>query len=78
MNTELTMSEEENFIRLMQYFAQYTEYSADRIEEVVHEIMDNPHIYPEYFNWLITSTVKKVGITKPVMNTILAVKLVQC
>jgi hypothetical protein len=47
---ELTMSEEENYIRLMQYFAQYTEYSADRIEEVVHEIMDNPHIYPEYFN----------------------------
>jgi hypothetical protein len=50
MNMELTMSEEEDFIRLMQYFAQYTEYSADRIEEVVHEIMNNPHIYPEYFN----------------------------
>jgi len=44
------MTEEENFIRLMQYFAQYTEYSADRIEEVVHEIMDNPTIYKEYFN----------------------------
>ena len=44
------MTEEENFVRLMQYFAQYTEYSADRIEEVVHEIMDNPTLYKEYFN----------------------------
>jgi hypothetical protein len=47
---ELTMSEEENYIRLMQYFAQYSEYSADRIEEVVHAIMDNPELYSEYFN----------------------------
>jgi len=25
------------------------------IEDQVHEIMDNPHIYPEYFNWLSTT-----------------------
>ena len=23
------------------------------IEDQVHEIMDNPQIYPEYFNWLM-------------------------
>ena len=45
----MIMNEEEKFIELMQYFAQYTEYSADRIEEVVHEIMDNPELYPDYF-----------------------------
>ena len=44
------MTEEERFTELMRYFAQYSEYSAVRIEEIVHEIMDNPHIYPEYFN----------------------------
>ena len=44
------MTEEEHFIRLMRYFAQYSEYSADRIEDIVHEIMDNPELYPEYFN----------------------------
>ena len=42
------MTEEENFVRLMQYFAQYTEHSADRIE-VVHGIMDNPTLYKEYY-----------------------------
>ena len=44
------MTEEENYIRLMQYFAQYSEFSATRIEEMVHEIMDNPELYPWYFN----------------------------
>ena len=37
------MTEEENFVRLMQYFAQYTEYSADRIEEVFMRSWTIPH-----------------------------------
>ena len=44
------MTEEENYIRLMRFFAQYTEHSADQIETLVHEIMDNPELYPDYFN----------------------------
>ena len=44
------MTEVENYIRLMRHFAQYTDYSAERIEEVVHEIMDNPPLYKEYFD----------------------------
>jgi hypothetical protein len=43
------MTEEEHFVRLMRYFSLYSEYSADRIEEIVHEIMDNPELYPDYF-----------------------------
>ena len=35
----------------MRFFAQYTEHSADQIETLVHEIMDNPELYPDYFNW---------------------------
>ena len=43
------MTEEEHFIRLMTYFSLYSEYSAERIEEIVHEIMDNPELYSAYF-----------------------------
>jgi len=50
-----------------------------------HDLMHIVYIYLDYFNeygsnyeWLITSTVRKVGIMKPVMNTILVVKLGQC
>ena len=46
----MIMNEEKKFIELMQYFAQYSEYSADRIEDIVHEIMDNPEVYPYYFS----------------------------
>ena len=44
------MTEEEHYVRLVQYFSMYTEFSATRIEEMVHEIMDNPEPYPAYFN----------------------------
>lgn len=47
------MTEAENYVRLVRYFSQYSEYSADRIEEVVHAIMDNPELYPEYFDWCL-------------------------
>ena len=78
MIMELTMSEEQRYEDIFTMLLMSGEYREQDIDTQVHEIMDNPHIYPEYFNWLITSTVRKVGITKPVMNTILAVKLVQC
>jgi len=43
------MTKEEQFVKLMRYFSLYSEYSANRIEEIVHEIMDNPELYSAYF-----------------------------
>ena len=56
------MTEAENYVRLVRYFSQYSEYSADRIEEVVHAIMDNPELYPEYFNWWLNVRLKHISL----------------
>ena len=43
------MTEEEHFVRLMRYFALNTDYREDEIEDIVHDILDNPNDYPQYF-----------------------------
>ena len=46
------MTEEELFASIYQTLAMSGEYENKEylIEDQVHEIMDNPTIYPEYFN----------------------------
>jgi len=44
------MTEEERFDSIYRTLAMSGEYREQDIEDQVHEIMDNPHIYPEYFN----------------------------
>ena len=44
------MTEEERFDSIYRTLAMSGEYREQDIEDQVHEIMDNPHIYPEYIN----------------------------
>ena len=46
------MTEEERFDSIYRTLIMSGEYAYKEylIEDQVHEIMDNPHIYPEYFN----------------------------
>ena len=46
------MTEEQRFDSIYRTLIMSGEYENKEylIEDQVHEIMDNPHIYPEYFN----------------------------
>ena len=44
------MTEEERFDSIYRTLTMSGKYREQDIEDQVHEIMDNPHIYPEYFN----------------------------
>ena len=44
------ITEEERFDSIYRTLIMSGEYREQDIEAQVHEIMDNPHIYPEYFN----------------------------
>ena len=48
-------NEEEKFEELMSILAMSGEFQESELEYHVHEIMDNPHIYPEYFWWRMTT-----------------------
>ena len=43
------MSEEQKFEELMTLLAMSGEFQESELECHVHEIMDNPQYYPEYF-----------------------------
>ena len=47
------MTEEQRFDSIYRILVMSGEYENKEylIEDQVHEIMDNPHIYPEYFWW---------------------------
>ena len=45
----MNYNEEEKFDELMVMLAMSGEFLESELEDHVHEIMDNPHIYPEYF-----------------------------
>ena len=45
----MNYNEEEKFEELMSMLAMSGEFLESELEYHVHEIMDNPHIYPEYF-----------------------------
>ena len=48
-NVSMTMSEEQKFEELMTLLAMSGEFQESELEYHVHEIMDNPQYYPEYF-----------------------------
>jgi len=48
-NVLMTMSEEQKFEELMTLLAMSGEFRESELEYHVHEIMDNPQYYPEYF-----------------------------
>ena len=41
---------EQQYLNIFQTLLMSGEYREQDIDAQVHEIMDNPHIYPEYFN----------------------------
>ncbi len=48
--TEEYYQEEERYVSIYTALLLSGEYREQDIDAQVHEIMDNPHIYPEYFN----------------------------
>tara|TARA_B100001939_G_scaffold215603_1_gene185402 strand:+ start:782 stop:964 length:183 start_codon:yes stop_codon:yes gene_type:complete len=44
------MTEEQRYEDIFTTLLMSGEYREQDIDAQVHEIMDNPHIYPEYFN----------------------------
>ena len=46
---EANRYEEENFDRIFSMLLMSGVYREEEIEDQVHEILDNPSIYPEYF-----------------------------
>ena len=50
MQTEAYYKEEEQYQDIFTMLLMSGEYREQDIDSQVHEIMDNPHIYPEYFN----------------------------
>jgi len=49
LDTESTMNEEETYERIFTMLLMSGEYREQDIDTQVHEIMDNPHIYPVHF-----------------------------
>ena len=47
--TDDLYTEEERFHMIYQLLLLSGKYKGKNIEEQVHEIMNNPHLYPEYF-----------------------------
>ena len=45
----MTMTEEEKYEELFTILLMSGEFQESEIDYHVHEIMDNPHIYPDYF-----------------------------
>tara|TARA_B100000073_G_C23303390_1_gene399609 strand:- start:348 stop:479 length:132 start_codon:yes stop_codon:yes gene_type:complete len=43
------MNEEQQYERIFTMLLMSGEYREQDIDAEVHEILDNPHIYPEYF-----------------------------
>jgi len=50
MQTEAYYKEEEQYQDIFTMLLMSGEYREQDIDAQVHEIMDNPHIYPEYIN----------------------------
>ena len=46
----LVNHKEQQYHNIFQTLLMSGEYREQDIDAQVHEIMDNPHIYPEYFN----------------------------
>ena len=46
----LVNHKEQQYLNIFQTLLMSGEYREQDIDAQVHEIMDNPHIYPEYFN----------------------------
>ena len=50
MTEEQRYAEEQRYVDIFTMLLMSGEYGEQDIDAQVHEIMDNPHIYPEYFN----------------------------